>query len=165
MIIAGNLHDIGKLVIPGVILEKPGKLTPEEFAVIKSHTYYSYYVINTIGGLQQIAKWAAYHHEKLNGHGYPFHCKEDEIDTGARIMAVADIFTAISEDRPYRKGMNQKEIYATIRKLSDEKALDSRIVELLFDHYAAVDAYVREKQAVAKEFYNGRFLKVLEQSK
>ena len=57
----------GKLVIPNSILDKPGKPTKEEMAIIKSHTYYTYFVINTIGGLQQIAEWAAYHHERLDG--------------------------------------------------------------------------------------------------
>ena len=82
MEVAGNLHDLGKLAIPNSILEKSGKLTKEEIAVMKSHTYYTYSVINTIGGLKQIAEWAAYHHEKLDGTGYPFHCKENELSTG-----------------------------------------------------------------------------------
>ncbi len=97
MKIAGNLHDIGKLIVPNSILEKPDKLTVDEFAVMRCHTYYTFYVINTIGGLQQIAEWAAYHHEKLNGNGYPFHCKADEIDTGARLWLLP-IFS-----RRYRK--------------------------------------------------------------
>jgi HD-GYP domain-containing protein (c-di-GMP phosphodiesterase class II) len=165
MKIAGNLHDIGKLIIPNSILEKPDKLTTEEFAIIRCHTYYSYYVINTIGGLQQIAEWAAYHHEKLDGNGYPFHCKAKDIDTGARIMAVADIFTAISEDRPYRIRMNKEDVYKTIKNQSDKNLLDSRIVDLLFDNYNKVDIYVREKQAITKKFYENQFLKVIEQSK
>ncbi|MDP2682511.1 MAG: HD domain-containing protein [Deltaproteobacteria bacterium] len=163
--IAGNMHDIGKLIIPNNILEKPDKLTKEELAVIRCHTYYSYYVINTIGGLQQIAEWAAYHHEKLDGNGYPFHCKEEEIDTGARIMTVADIFTAISEDRPYRAAMNKEEVYKTIKDMSNKKLLDSKIVDLLFDNYDIVNIYAREKQSAAKDFYQNRFLKVLEQTK
>ena len=165
MKIAGNLHDIGKLIVPNSILEKPDKLTVAEFAVMRCHTYYTFYVISTIGGLQHISEWAAYHHEKLNGNGYPFHCKADEIDTEARIMAVADIFTAISEDRPYRSGMNKKDIYKTIKNESDKKLLDSRIVDLLFDKYDTVSSYVKEKQAIAKDFYSSRFLKVSEQIK
>jgi len=164
MKLAGNLHDIGKLIIPNSILEKPDKLTMEEFAVIRCHTYYSYYVINTIGGLQHIAEWAAYHHEKLDGNGYPFHCKAEEIDTGARIMTVADIFTAISEDRPYRAAMNKEEVYKTIKDMSNKKVLDSKIVDLLFDNYDIVNMYTREKQLAVKDFYQNSFLKVLEQT-
>lgn len=158
MKIAGNLHDIGKLIVPNSILEKPGKLTREEFAIIRCHTYYSYYVINTIGGLRQIAEWAAFHHEKLDGNGYPFHCKAENIDTGSRIMTVADIFTAISENRPYRVRMNKDEIIRIMQRQSEKKHLDSKIVTLLLDEYDTVDAYVQSKQAEAKEFYENRFL-------
>jgi HD-GYP domain-containing protein (c-di-GMP phosphodiesterase class II) len=164
MKIAGNLHDVGKLVVPNSILEKPGKLTSEEFAMIKSHTYFSYHIINTIAGLQHIAKWAAYHHEKLDGKGYPFRCKADELDIQCRIMTVADIFTAISEDRPYRKGMNRENVFKTIKEQTDLKLLDSKIVEMLFDNYDAIDQHVREKQSVAKEYYENKFMKVLAMS-
>lgn len=165
MKVAGNFHDVGKLIIPNSILEKPGKLTKQEYAIIKSHTYYSYYIINSIGGLQQIAEWAAYHHEKLDGNGYPFHCKNNELDTGSRIMAVSDIFTAISEDRPYREGMNKNSIYKTIKEQSDNGLLDSRIVDILFDNYEIISSYVSQKQIAAKEFYDKQFLAVINQTK
>jgi HD-GYP domain-containing protein (c-di-GMP phosphodiesterase class II) len=157
MRIAGCFHDIGKLVIPNSILEKPDKLSPNEFAVIKCHTYYTYYVLNSIGGLQPIAKWAAYHHEKLDGSGYPFHCKEQELDNGARIMAVADIFTAIAEDRPYRVGMHKDAIYQVLKDQSESNYIDPRFVNLLFDNYDTIYNYVAEKQSAAKAFYEGRF--------
>lgn len=156
MRIAGNLHDVGKMVIPNQILEKPDKLTPEEFVVIKSHTYYSYYVIKTIGGLQQIAEWAAYHHEKLDGTGYPFRCKASEIDNGSRIMAVADIFTAVSEDRPYRKGMPKNDVYRILRGQADKNYIDRRIIDVLFDNYETIDAEVKEKQRIARDYYESR---------
>ncbi len=157
MEVAGNLHDLGKLAIPNSILEKPGKLTKEEMALMKSHTYYTYSVINTIGGLQQIAEWAAYHHERLDGSGYPFHCTEAELNTGARIMMVADIFTALAEDRPYRKGMTKEGIIQIIKQFSDRRLLDARIVNLLFDNYGKIFSYVAERQAIAREFYENQF--------
>ncbi|MBN7773387.1 HD-GYP domain-containing protein [Clostridium aminobutyricum] len=157
MRIAGNFHDIGKLVIPNRILEKPGKLTSEEFAIMRCHTYYTYYTLQSIGGLQRIAEWAAYHHEKLDGSGYPFHCPKEEIGTGSRIMAVADIFTAISEDRPYRKGMNKDEIYKIITTQAENNLLDKRVVDLLFDHYQVIKQRVKEKQEKALDFYEKRF--------
>jgi len=160
MRIAGYLHDIGKLVIPNSILEKPDKLTPAEFAIIKCHTYYTYYVLNSIGGLQTIAKWAAYHHEKLNGSGYPFHCKSNEIDTGARIMAVADIFTAVAEDRPYRAGMGKDDIYRVLTRQADDGCVDPRFVNLLFDNYDTIYNYVREKQKAAHRFYEEQFTRI-----
>ena len=109
MEIAGNLHDVGKLVVPREILEKPGKLTDEEFNIIKEHAYYTRYVLKDIIGFGKIANWAGFHHEKLDGHGYPFHLSSDQLDLGSRIMAVADIFSAITEVRPYRDGMKQEQ--------------------------------------------------------
>ena len=72
MEIAGLLHDLGKLVVPNSILEKPAGLTHTEMAVIKQHTYYTFSILTTIAGLQMIAEWGAYHHERLDGKGYPF---------------------------------------------------------------------------------------------
>lgn len=83
MEVAGLLHDLGKLVVPNSILEKSGKLTPSEFAVMKQHTYYTFSILSTIGGLQLIAEWAAYHHERLDGTGYPFRREGQEIKLGA----------------------------------------------------------------------------------
>lgn len=157
MEVAGNLHDIGKLVIPNSILNKPGKLTKKEMAVMKSHTYYTYSVINTIGGLRQIAEWAAYHHEKLDGSGYPFHCTAGELSTGARIMMVADIFTALTEDRPYRQGMSKDGVLQILKQFSDHRLLDTKIVNLLFENYEEVFSYVAEKQTAAKDFYEKQF--------
>ena len=157
MEVAGNLHDIGKLAIPNSILDKPGKLTKEEMAVMKSHTYFTYSVINTIGGLQQIAEWAAYNHERLDGSGYPFHCKADELSTGARILMVADIFTALAEDRPYRKGMSREGIRQIIKQFSDRQLLDTKIVNILFENFDEIFSHVAEKQAVAREFYENQF--------
>ncbi len=151
--VAGDLHDLGKLAIPEKILEKEGKLTKEEFAVIKSHTYFTYSLINTIAGLKQIAEWAAYHHEKLDGSGYPFHCVAAELDTKARIMAVADIFTAVAEDRPYRPGMSKKEVIRILKQQAEKGLLDSRIVNLLFDNYHDISTYVAGEQAKASELY------------
>ena len=165
MRIAGNFHDIGKLVIPNSILEKPGKLTVDEFAIMRCHTYHTFNTLNSIGGLHRIAEWAAYHHEKLDGSGYPFHLTKEEIGTGSRIMTVADIFTAISEDRPYRKGMDKDEVYKVIKKQTDKGLLDKRIVELLFDNYDDISKQVKTKQSKALDFYERRFLSIVDENK
>jgi HD-GYP domain-containing protein (c-di-GMP phosphodiesterase class II) len=153
MQVAANLHDIGKMFIPNSILDKPGKLTKEEFGVIRCHTYYTYYVIKTIGGLQQVAEWAAYHHEKLDGTGYPFHCGAIELTIGSRMMTVADIFTAVAEDRPYRRGMNKDEISKVLTNSVAQSQLDSRIVDLVIDNYDLVRSHVMERQQQGKEHY------------
>lgn len=157
MEIAGDLHDLGKLSIPNAVLEKRGRLDGREFSIIKSHTYFTYELLNTIGGLEQIAEWAAFHHEKLDGSGYPFHCTASELTTGARIMAVADIFTAIAEDRPYRKGMSEAEIRRVVSEFSARRTLDSRVIGLLMDNYAEIASRVREVQSAALDFYNRQF--------
>jgi HD-GYP domain-containing protein (c-di-GMP phosphodiesterase class II) len=108
MRIAGNFHDLGKLMIPNSILEKPGRLSKDEFNIIKSHTYYTYRILKSIGGLERITDWAAFHHEKLNGEGYPFHLDYSKLDIGSRIMAVSDIFVALREDRPIEKSWKKK---------------------------------------------------------
>jgi len=158
--IAADFHDIGKLVIPNEILVKQGKLTDEEFAIIKSHTYYTYYVLNAIGGLERIVDIASYHHEKLNGKGYPFKCTSDEIGIGARIMTVADIFTAVAEDRPYRKGMDKDGIYRVFQKNIESHAVDPKMVELLFDDYDRIKESVMKKQAEARAYYQNRFMQI-----
>ena len=161
MEIAGDLHDLGKLGVPNSVLEKRGKLDNEEFSIIKSHTYHTYALLNTIGGLEQITEWAAFHHEKLDGSGYPFHCKAADLNTGARIMAVADLFTAIAEDRPYRKGMSKPEIVKIMSQFSERELLDPKMVGLIFDHYDEVNNCVKESQIKAQDFYNQQFTATL----
>lgn len=151
--LAGYFHDIGKLTVPNGILEKPGRLTKEEFAVIKRHTYFTYIVLNSIGGLEHIPEWAAFHHEKLDGSGYPFHINSTQMETASRIMAVADIFTALAEDRPYRPGMQQDEIERILRNMERNNAIDKSIVDLLVNNYEEVLVYVKEKQSIANAEY------------
>ena len=159
MEVAGHFHDLGKLAVPSSILNKPGKLTKEEFAVIKQHTYFTYTVLNTIGELDQITEWAAFHHEKLDGSGYPFHISADKMSTGSRIMAVADIFTALAEDRPYRKGMQRKEIERILTNEANKNFLDRRIVNLLLENYDELSVGAKEKQVISKEYYEKQFAK------
>lgn len=154
MKIAGNFHDLGKLLIPNNIIEKPGKLTRREYAVIRCHSYYTYKALASVGGLQKIARWAGCHHERLDGSGYPFHYTGEKIDTGARIMAVADIFTALLEDRPYRSGLTPERIYGIVKPMAENNQLDRKIVELLFDNFDGIYSYVKEKQAAARHFYD-----------
>lgn len=140
MEIAGNLHDVGKLVVPRAILEKNGKLDDEEFSIIREHPYYTRLILMDIDGFEDIANWAGFHHEKLNGKGYPFHFGREYLDLGARIMAVADIFSAITEDRPYRKGMPREKVIAVLQENAEREAIDSELVQLLIAHYDEVDA-------------------------
>jgi HD-GYP domain-containing protein (c-di-GMP phosphodiesterase class II) len=160
MRIAGYFHDLGKLAVPNSILEKPGKLSKEEFEIIKQHTYFTYTVLSTIGGLNQIAEWAAFHHEKLNGSGYPFHITANKINIGARIMAVADIFTALIEDRPYRKGMERKQIEDILILEADKNSLDKNIVNILLDNWNEISAQVKHEQKISEKMFEMKFLRM-----
>jgi len=155
--VAGHLHDLGKLVVPNKILDKPGRLTKEEFDVIKQHTYFTFTILSTINGLQQVAEWAAYHHEKLDGTGYPFRKMAKELNIGARIMAVADIFTALAEDRPYRKGMDGAKIRVIMQDQSDRGLLDPNIVKILLHDMVDICKVVKEKQDEARCYFLRKF--------
>lgn len=120
---AAPMHDIGKIAIPDYILQKPGKLTDEEFEIMKQHTTKGGEIIQeTFGHLgnveyTQIAyDVARYHHEKWNGKGYPEGLKEKEIPLCARIMAIADVFDAVSEKRCYRDAMPLDKCFAIIKE-------------------------------------------------
>ena len=146
MQIAGHLHDVGKLKVPRAILEKPGRLTEEEFNIIKEHPYYTRLNTMNVEGFEKIANWAGFHHEKLNGKGYPFHLASSDLDTGARIMAVADIFSAITEVRPYRAGMDRAQAFEVLRGNVRDGGIDGELVALLDAHYEEIDA-LREAAA------------------
>jgi HD-GYP domain-containing protein (c-di-GMP phosphodiesterase class II) len=150
---AGLLHDLGKLVVPNAILEKPGPLTAQEFAVIKQHTYYTYAILGTIRGLESISEWAAYHHERLDGKGYPFRRQARDINLGARIMCVSDIFTALAEDRPYRKGMSITEITKILNDMASRGIQDPRIVKLLQETIDEINRSVAERQTQVRDYY------------
>lgn len=153
MRIAGNLHDIGKLMVPRDILEKPGKLTDEEFNIIREHPYYTRLILMEVEGFEEIANWAGFHHEKLNGKGYPFHFGEEQLDTGSRILAVADIFSAITEERPYRKGMTKEQASKVLLENVERGAVCEKIVKLLLDHYDEVDAVRDQESREAGKMY------------
>lgn len=138
MRIAGLLHDLGKLAVPNEILEKPDKLTEQEMAIVKQHPYYTYRILEQIDGFGIIAEWAAFHHETLDGAGYPFRTNENQLKLGSRIIAVADVFVALTEERPYRKQLEKKEVEKIMRSMVDNRKLDGNIVADLFGSNAEV---------------------------
>ncbi|MDA8233905.1 MAG: HD domain-containing protein [Clostridia bacterium] len=129
--VAGLLHDLGKLAVPNQILDKPGKLNNEEFEIIKSHSYYSQVILGKVNGFEEISIWAGSHHETLNGKGYP---KGRNLDEGAlpeRILAVCDVYIALTEDRPYRQSMTCQEAMKIINSMTENHKLCPQAVELL----------------------------------
>jgi putative nucleotidyltransferase with HDIG domain len=102
---AGLLHDIGKLAVSSRILDKPGRLTEEEFAAMKQHTRFTLQILDRVACFRALAGVAASHHERLDGSGYHRGLAAFDLPRPARILAVADIFEALTADRPYREAM------------------------------------------------------------
>lgn len=138
MIVAAPLHDIGKIHIPDAILNKPGRLTEEEFAIMKTHTtageellIHAKTELGESGYLNTAVEMAAYHHEWWNGKGYPYGIDGEEIPLSARIMAVADVFDALTSKRCYKDAMPLTKAYAIIREESGTH-FDPLVAEAFF---------------------------------
>lgn len=129
--IAGLLHDIGKLRVPDAILEKTDKLTPLEYAAIRRHSFDTYRILKRVFYDSKIPVWAGYHHEKMQGDGYPFQIDLSELDLETRIITVADIFQALAQDRPYRSSMSLKDILVILWQQVETGELDRSIVAAL----------------------------------
>jgi len=132
--LAGLLHDIGKLRVPDDVLEKPGKLSLQEFKTIQRHSFDTFKILKGINGFETIAQWAGQHHERVGGDGYPYHEKEDSLSLEARILAVADVFQALAQDRPYRKALAEEKISAIINQEAEEGKLDKQVVQMVDQH-------------------------------
>ena len=127
----GLLHDVGKVGIPKAVLNKPGKLTDEEYDVIKSHTLKGYEVLKDISVVPELAVGALAHHERHDGNGYPNGLSGDDIPPVARIIAVADAFDAMYSDRQYRKRLDFEEAISRIREASGSQ-LNPEVVDAFF---------------------------------
>jgi putative nucleotidyltransferase with HDIG domain len=127
---AALLHDIGKLAVPNSILEKPGKPTEEEWACIKQHPYYTLQVLQRIPGFDDLSEIAAAHHEKLNGTGYFRGWGADQLNTPARILAIADIYDALAAKRPYRDALPLEKVLSIMQQ-DVPHALDAECFEAL----------------------------------
>lgn len=128
----GLLHDIGKIAVPDNILGKPGKLTEEEFRVISKHPRQGYDILKEIEVRPELAVGAGYHHEHIDGTGYPFGKKGDEIPEIAQIIAVADTFDAMNSTRPYRKQMKMEDIISEMRRIAGTQ-LNAHIVDVFLE--------------------------------
>lgn len=113
---AALLHDIGKLAVSNQVLDKAGKLNDDEWTAIKSHPYHSEKILEHVSAFKDIAPIAGAHHERLDGKGYPYGLNADEICLEVRIITVADVFDALSADRPYRSAMPIKKAFEILEK-------------------------------------------------
>ncbi|MBF0587684.1 MAG: HD domain-containing protein [Magnetococcales bacterium] len=160
LMIAGFLHDIGKLAISNTILEKPGKLTVEEFEDVKAHAYHTARILRPIRHIDDIIEWCGFHHERLNGRGYPFQEVGANIPLAAKILMVADVFTALTEDRPYRGGLEKRVVIKIMTEMVDKGELDKRVLVVLFEEYDDINYYRRNMQKFASETYHDFLTKV-----
>ena len=113
---AGLLHDMGKLGISNLILDKPGKLTPDEIAEMRKHTAYTYQLLQQVAGFRDLASLAASHHERLDGKGYHRGFAADQLSIADRILCVADMFEALAAKRPYRKDLTSEEVMTILAR-------------------------------------------------
>ena len=143
------LHDIGKIGIPDKILKKPGKLTAQEWEIIKQHPIIGYKMLSGIKFLREASQIVLHHHEHFNGNGYPTKLKGDSIPLGARIFAVADALEALISDRPYRKALPIEEAKKEIIRCSGSQ-FDPDVVETFLS--IPLDEWLRIKERIEKEF-------------
>lgn len=153
MYVAGQLHDLGKLAVPPEIISKPGKLTQEEFDLVKAHPYHTHTVLGQLDAFYPINLWAALHHECPNGRGYPFHATVESLSLGARIMAVADRFAALTEHRPYRAGMSPAEALGILGDMATRGDVDPMVVRWADSNRDALLATCKSAQAEATRGY------------
>ena len=128
MYIAGLLHDIGKLHISVDILHKRDKLSPEERFEINKHTYYTRKILEQISGFEDIVNYAANHHEKLDGTGYPYRMQGELLGELDRIMAICDVYQALTEERPYRDKLPPYRVWSIIDDMAEKSHLDKSLV-------------------------------------
>jgi HD-GYP domain-containing protein (c-di-GMP phosphodiesterase class II) len=129
--IAAGLHDLGKLSVASETLDKERPLSREERAALRDHPLHGWRILGRVRGLEQINTWANYHHERLDGSGYPFHVSGALIPRESRIVAVSDVFTALTEERPYRRGMSPREAIGVLQGMAGGGALDADVVDVL----------------------------------
>jgi HD-GYP domain-containing protein (c-di-GMP phosphodiesterase class II) len=139
-------HDIGKIGTPDAILNKPFRLSEDEFKIMKKHPDNSSDILNVFPQFEKIAQNVRLHHERFDGKGYPLGVKGDEIPFASRVILIADTFDAMTSTRPYRKGLPYEVAFDELRQFSGTQ-FDPNIVELF------IQGMTREKMKGEKEFY------------
>ncbi len=145
-------------MVPTEILDKRGILSRDECSVMKSHSFFTFHLLDEIKGFEDITRWASSHHERPDGKGYPFHLKGAVLSCGERIMAVADIFNALTEDRPCRAGLSLPDTLRVIEDLAVEHAMDGDVVGIARRHPEELDSLrLQAEREMAREY--GEFIR------
>lgn len=127
---AAMLHDVGKLGVSSNILEKPGKLDDQEWAIMRGHAAQTAEILGRIAPLREMAMIAASHHERLDGKGYPLGLNESLLAIEARIITVCDFFDALTADRPYRSALSHEQAFDIMQREAGA-AIDARCLSIL----------------------------------
>jgi HD-GYP domain-containing protein (c-di-GMP phosphodiesterase class II) len=152
--VAGLLHDVGKTKIPPEILNKPARLDPEEFELIKQHSAFGYRMLKERGDYNEaIELGVLQHHEKMNGTGYPLGAPAEQISSYARILTVADIYDALVTERPYKSAFSQRDAVEMIMSMTSELDMEAMRAFLESTILYPVDSYV--------ELSNGEIARVV----
>jgi putative nucleotidyltransferase with HDIG domain len=147
---AALLHDVGKIAIPKEIINKPGKLDPHEWTIVKTHTLEGQKMLDRVGGfMRQVGSIVRSHHERWDGAGYPDGLKGEEIPLEARIISCCDTWNAMRTDRPYRKALDYATAEAELRSASGSQ-LDPSLVEALLELVAS-EAEAEAEAVAAKQ--------------
>ena len=155
---AGLLHDIGKLAIPEKILLKPGKLTDEEFKIIKTHPELGKNLVDGIEKLKLISTWLKYHHERYDGKGYPEGLIGEKIPISSRIIALADTYDAMTSTRSYRRALSHQEAIDEIKRCSGTQ-FDPKLAELFVSIADEIDLIKQNPdEAYPKYSYLNKFI-------
>ena len=134
--IAGLMHDIGKITIPDKILDKPGKLTDDEWVIMKKHTINGYQILKSADKYSRLAEYALTHHERWDGKGYPNGLSGYDIPLFSRIISIADAYEAMTADRPYRKALDKKVAIEELKRCAGSQ-FDERLVKVFINHVVA----------------------------
>jgi HD-GYP domain-containing protein (c-di-GMP phosphodiesterase class II) len=141
------------LAISNDILEKNDKLNDTEINSFRKHAYYTHAVLSRINGLEDVAAWAAFHHERQDGNGYFFRIKGREFSKLSRIMAVSDILSALTEDRPYRPGMKRMETTIMLADMARNGEIDVNIASQAIENFMRINNARAIAQREAKNEY------------
>ena len=126
----GKTH-LTKGIASGLSIDE--HITSPTFNIVKSHAYYTNLILSPISGFDDVRMWASNHHEKLNGTGYPNKLTDKDLSLESRILAVCDIYQALTEDRPYRDGLSQKKSFDILEKMASDNLICIKAVKLLYE--------------------------------
>jgi len=145
--LGGVLHDIGKIGVPEVILNKPGALTTEEFAIMKKHPEIGERICAPLKSLRDMLPIIRSHHERPNGSGYPDRLSGDEIPLEARIVCLADVYDALATTRSYKRAFTRERCIAIVREDTAKGLFDPQVVDAFVEYLSAREESVRSRQA------------------